>query len=122
MEILFFYSMDSGSGDKLREIMEKISPVIPVYIFRDWNIFSRELMRPREGTPIAVILLSRREELLDAVSIRDIIHEYRLVLILPDREEGTVSLGHTLRPNFMTYKKGNLRELESVLKKMLHVG
>ncbi len=122
MEILFYYSMADRTGNKMLQMMEKLTDQVRVRVFRNWKIFSEELMSPRGDSAVAVVLISRREELLDAVSIRDLIHEYRLVLILPDKEEGTVSLGHSLRPNFMTYRMEDLRELEIVLKKMLHLG
>lgn len=121
MEILFYYSMANGTGNELLQMMEKLTSHVRVRVFRNWKIFSEELMSPRTDSAVAVVLISQKEELLDAVSVRALIHEYRLILILPDREEQTVSLGHSLRPNFMAYKTGNLRELEIVLKKMLHL-
>lgn len=120
MEILIYFSTGDGTGAKLQRIMDKFTAEAQVKFFRNWGVFVKNLMRPGADTAIAVILLSQREELLDAVSIRDLIHEYKLILILPDREEETISLGHTLRPNFMTYKMGDLRELEIVLQKMLY--
>lgn len=121
MEILFYFSATNDTGDELKSIMEKLTPPVAFRVFRNWEIFSKVLMRPKEKETVVVVLISQREELLDAVSIRDLIHEYRLILILPDKEEQTVSLGHSLRPNFMTYKNGNLHQLEVVLKKMLRL-
>jgi len=121
MEILFYYSQADGEGNKMLRMMEQLAGQVRVRVLRNWKIFSEELLKPHLDAAVAVVLISRREELLDAVSMRDLIHEYRLVLILPDRGEDTVSLGHSLRPNFMTYRMGDLRELEIVLKKMLHL-
>jgi len=119
MIILFYFSSEDGTGEMLQRIMTRFTAAAEVKVFRNWGIFVKNLMKPRVNTAIAVILLSQREELLDAVSVRDLIHEYKLILILPDKEEETISLAHSLRPNFMTYKMGNLHELEIVLKKML---
>jgi hypothetical protein len=122
IEILFYFSMANGTGNELLKMMEKFPVDIRVRVFRNWKIFARELISPRTDSAVAVIFISQREELFDAVSIRDLLHEYRLILILPDEEEETISLGHHLRPNFLTFKKGNLQDLEIVLKKMLRLG
>jgi len=122
MEILFYYSMADETAARLERDMEKLASSVRIYVLRNWKAFVEELMNPRKNSAIAVIFISNREELLDAVAIRDRIHEYRLILILPDKEEETISLGHSLRPNFITYKTGDLRELEIVLDKMLHTG
>jgi hypothetical protein len=122
MEILYYFSTTDGSGGAVRSLLESFAPRVRLQVFRSWEPFAKELLRPRERETLVVLLISRKEELLDAVSLRDLIHEYKSVLVLPDMEEGTVSLGHSLRPSFMTEKGGDFHELESVLKKMLHNG
>lgn len=122
MKILFYYTKANETGHKLLEMLERLDDQIRINTYRDWKIFKEELMEPKFDNPIMIVLISRKEELLDALSIRDRIHEYRLMLILPDDDEGTVSLSHNLRPNFITYDKGDLRDINIVLKKMLHIG
>jgi len=121
MRILFYYSKANDIGHELLEIMEKLDDQIRIKTYRDWNIFTEDLMEPRSDDPITILLISQKEELLNAVSIRERIHEYRLMLILPDNDEETISLGHSLRPNFIAYDRGNLQDIEIVLKKMLHL-
>jgi hypothetical protein len=121
MQIIFYYSKANETGYELLKIIEKLDNQIQIKTYRDWNIFTEELMEPKSDNPISIIVISQKEELLDAVSIRDRIHEYRLMLILPDNDEETVSLGHSLRPNFIAYDKGDLRDIEIVLKKMLRL-
>ena len=121
MQILFYYSKANDTGDKLLMMLEKLDDQIRINIYRDWKIFTEELMEPKFDHPIMIVMISRKEELFNAISIRDRIHEYRLMLILPDDDEETVSLGHSLRPNFITYDRGDLGDIEIVLKKMLHL-
>ncbi|MCD6199973.1 MAG: hypothetical protein J7K15_15635, partial [Deltaproteobacteria bacterium] len=52
-------------------------------------------------------------------SVRDLIWDLRLILILPDREAGTIAKGHILRPRFLTYLDSDFTEVAAVLKKML---
>lgn len=122
MQILYYYSKANEKGYRLMEMMEKLDDQIRINTYRDWKIFAEELMAPKFDYPVMIVLISNKEELFNALSIRDRIHEYRLMLILPDDNEETVSLGHNLRPNFIAYDKGELGDIEIVLKKMLHLG
>jgi len=122
MKIIYYYSKVNEIGNRLMSMLENLDDQIKINTYRDWKIFSEELMEPKFDDSIMIVLISRKEELLNALSIRDRIHEYKLMLILPDNDEETVSLGHSLRPNFIAYDKAELRDIEIVLKKMLHLG
>jgi hypothetical protein len=122
MQIIYYYSKANETGNKLLLMLENLDDQIKINTYRDWKIFKEELMDPKFNDSIMIVLISRKEELLNALSIRDRIHEYKLMLILPDNNEETVSLGHSLRPNFIAYDKVELRDIEIVLKKMLHLG
>ncbi|MBN2245497.1 MAG: hypothetical protein JW755_06600 [Candidatus Aminicenantes bacterium] len=123
MQILYYYSVVNEMGHELLEILEKLDDQIRIKTYRDWKIFKEELMEPKFDNPILLVLILRKEEILNAISIRDRIHEYKLILILSDDddEEDAISLGHNLRPNFIAYNKGDLGDIEVVLKKMLHL-
>ena len=43
----------------------------------------------------------------------------RLILILPDREKGTISKGHLFRPRYLTYADGDFLDVAAVLAKMI---
>ena len=122
MQILFYYSKANETEHELYEMMKHLDSQIQIKTYRDWKIFKEELLEPKFDHPIIIILISRKDELLNAISIRDRIHEYKLMLILPDNDEETISLGHSLRPNFIAYDRGDLRDIKIVLKKMLNIG
>ncbi len=68
---------------------------------------------------IVVLFASDRQDLHEVVKAGAILGDARIILILPDRENDTVALGHRLRPRFISYKDENLYEIAAVLKKML---
>ena len=53
------------------------------------------------------------------LSLRKLLSDLRLILILPDRDRDTVMSAHALRPRFLTYADGNLDDIAAVLRKML---
>ena len=60
-----------------------------------------------------------REDLVDLLSIRNLLDDLRVILLLPNREKETINKGHTLRPRFLTYADSNLLNVAAVLSKML---
>lgn len=121
MQILFYCSKADTTNHELYEMMKNIDDQIHIKTYRVWNIFREKLLGPRSSDSLTIVLILNKEELLNAVSIRDYIHEFRSILILPDNDDETVSLGHSLRPNFIAYDRGDLQNIVIVLKKMFRL-
>lgn len=68
---------------------------------------------------IAVIMVRKKEELGMILSLKDLLADVLIIVVLPDREKDTISQAHKLCPRFLTYMDGNFEEVASVLKKMI---
>jgi hypothetical protein len=66
-----------------------------------------------------VLIAADRNDLLDIFSVRELFCMIRIIIILLDREEESVRMGHQLQPRFLTYTNEELSEVYSVLRKML---
>lgn len=122
MQIYLFSSEIKEIGERIQGIIQELLPSDYLEILRSVESLSWKLQEPQEeqgDKPIVVAVVRGKEELLDLISIRELLYPVRLVLVLPDAEKDTVSLGHRLRPNFLTYIHSDLKELEAVLQRML---
>ncbi len=116
---VFLYSSKIGEKeDEVREIIGELFLDDLPDVLRTVDQLTQKLKDPWEEKPIVIILAFKKSDLLDFISVRELLHSVRLILILPDAEEGTISLAHQLRPNYLTYIYGNPQELKAVLKKM----
>jgi hypothetical protein len=79
---------------------------------------SRNLRRKERFETIAVIMASREKDLLDIYLIRELLHGFRLILILPNNDKSTVAMGHCLCPRFMDTGAGSYSRVSAVLNKM----
>ncbi|NVM22502.1 MAG: hypothetical protein HWN68_12065 [Desulfobacterales bacterium] len=119
---LIFYSRDTEAiGDQLQRVIESIETqaINEVELHRTIDSLSRRLRRPTYDVAVAVLLAATKEDLLDMLSIRDLIRNLRIILVLPDTEDATIAQGHSLRPRFLTYADSNFAEVAGVLNKML---
>ena len=119
MNLLFYAPVMNREGRQLYRMIEKLNPKMGLELHRSNVSLAQRLRLPLRGIPIAVLYLTRKEDLTDILSIKDLLGDIRIILSLPDREEETVSKGHILRPSFLVYPDSELRDVTEVLKKML---
>ena len=68
---------------------------------------------------IAILLASSREELQDILSIRELLEDTKIILIVPDTNPDTVAKGHTLRPRFLSDCNSDFVDVAAVLGQMI---
>jgi len=117
---LFLYAPDrSRSGKRLQRVIEALVSKEDTEIYRTTDGLTFRLRQPRHDPHIAVLLAASREDLSDILSLRDLLCDVRIMLVLPDRERDTIVKGHTLRPRFVTYADSDFVEMAAVLSKVL---
>lgn len=120
---VYFYPSDYKEKEKeIRRIVGQLLPSDQIEVHPSVKSLFQKLGKPEEDKPIVVVLIKQKEELLDIATLRDQMHPVYLILVLPDAEKETISLGHNLRPNYLTYAHSDMDELKAVLEKMLEKG
>ena len=118
--IIVYSKAKNGIGTKLQEAVEAILPRASVETFHSISRLSKRLHRPALNFPILVLLAINRDELENILAIQDLLLDSRIVLILPDKEDDTLALGHTLRPRFVSYRDSSFKDVGAVLGKMVN--
>jgi hypothetical protein len=119
MNVLFYSRVKEGVGERLQHAIERLSNQGKIEVHRTIASLTRSLCRPAIGQFVAVLLAASKEELLGLLSIRDLLLDKRVILLLPDRNEDTIVKGHTLYPRFLSYSDDNMDYVAGVLEKML---
>ena len=119
MNVFFYVPVTDKADEIISKVVDMIAPTVRTEVFHSVAVLSDRLCRPAGNPAITVLFIPGRGELLEVVSRRDLLSETSIVLILPDREEGTTSAAHTLRPRFMTCLDAELAEVRMVLERMI---
>ena len=120
-DIILYSMFLEGTGGQLLKMIEHVVPNENTEIYSTIDTLGQRLSRPSYNIAVAVLLISGREELRDVLSIRHLFDNIKIVLILPDRKNETIVIGHKLRPRFLSYTDGDFKDVAAVLKKMLTV-
>jgi hypothetical protein len=119
MDFLFFGSANQDVTRRLQELMETVVPEENRATYRDIQAFSQRLREPAEGQRIVLLSASSRQDLSLIQSIRSLLSDESIIIILPDREGDTIAMGHSLHPRFLTYVDSDFTDLAGVLLRML---
>ena len=119
MNVLFYIPVTGEAGERIHRVVEMVAPKARTEVFYSIKDLSWRLCRPAESPTIAVLLAGDEEDLLSMISIRHLLSEIPVILILPVRDHSITAMGHRLSPRFLTYMDGNFAEVEAVLGKML---
>src|SRR5271157_676469 len=117
MNVLLYSTGEAG--ERLQEMVRNLVPKDKLEIYRTFDGFSERLRKPMDDIPVAVILAAGEDDLLTVLSISHLLYDVRFILILPDRDDPTVAIGHSLRPRFLSYTDSDFREVMAVLSKMI---
>ena len=121
MSVILYESGANIAGKKFQRIIKTFVPNEQIEICQSIEKLSERLRQPFYRRLIGVFIAADQQELSDLFSIRDLLHDFRFILVLPDNEKNTVTKGHSLGPRFLSNTDGNFRDVKAVLSKMLGI-
>ena len=121
MNVLFYAADKEGAGGKFQQEVEVLVSRKKRVVYRTIDSLSRRLQQVGKDSSVAVLLAANMEDLLDLISIRSLLEDIKIILILPDRAKSTVAMGHILRPRFLSYADSNFKNVAAVLGKMIRL-
>ncbi|RPI71312.1 MAG: hypothetical protein EHM45_23765 [Desulfobacteraceae bacterium] len=116
--MLFFSSRDDQNTKRLAAVVCKVIPENQIESFYKLEDFRDRLRKPIEPDSIAVLTASNQDELQQMQTLRDLLTEIYVVLIIPDQKKSTIGLAHLLLPRFLSQKENSFMDLEKVIEKM----
>jgi hypothetical protein len=79
---------------------------------------SLRLRRPHYQQTVLVLVPADADDLKEILAVQPILEGSRIVLVLPDGNGSTATMGHALRPRFIAYRDNGFQEVTDVLARM----
>jgi hypothetical protein len=121
MCVLYYRPSVNIAAEKLQFIIEAELPDQPLEVFYSVEGLAERLSQLFRGNCAAIILAEDITALKKIFSLRPLLKDIRIILILPDRSEEAVSIGYKLHPRFLSYSDGEFGEVAVVLKKLISI-
>ena len=120
-DVIFYRMFTEGIGEQLQKVIEDVVPNENTETYSTIDTLGQRLRRPSYDIAVAVLLISSSEELRNVLSIRHLFDNIKIILILPDRKNETIVIGHKLRPRFLSYTDSDFIDVAVVLENMLKI-
>jgi hypothetical protein len=121
MAVLLYARADAPDGIRLKQLLETHLSGIEVETYGTLEDFFQRFTQPLQDPLIAIFLFANAKDLVETLPIRHQFQDASLILILPDREPGTIALAHQLRPRFLTDLQNDLAAVPAVVERMLRI-
>ena len=119
MKLIYYGSTDNGDGKRLQQVIKSVVPVENTEIYRSIEELGNRLRLPTSDVSVFVLFTKSKTELFDLILIKKWLLDLRILLVLPDGDKETITMGHTLFPRFLTYADSDFKDVEAVLKKLI---
>jgi len=118
MQLLLYSGVESEDNKRLEAAVQKVIPKGRIELFRSLMDLGERLRTPVEPDSIAVLSASSQKELRQMQSLRGLLPEIYVVLVIPDRKRSTIKLAHLLLPRFLSRQSDDFEDLGKVLDKI----
>ncbi|MFZ3048746.1 MAG: hypothetical protein WA151_22760 [Desulfatirhabdiaceae bacterium] len=120
--IIFIQNRSDATGRLLEKTIRQSFPETRQQVCRTLSELESSFLKPTPFTEqkILVLLADTRERLLHLVDLLEKFDDIKTLLILPDADRNTFTLGHKLRPRFVISKDHGFDDLFAVIHKMIH--
>ena len=119
MKLLYYETTNNGAGKRLQQVIESVVPIENTEVYRDIVELGKRLRLPTSDISISVLFTKSKAELFDLILIKNLLLNLRILLVLPDGEHETITMGHTLFPRFLTYADSDFKDVRAVLRKII---
>ncbi|MCP3876497.1 MAG: hypothetical protein GY699_25570 [Desulfobacteraceae bacterium] len=115
MKILLYANDLKRLGWRLKDMIHTQASEMQVNVYSSIDHFSQILQQPLNNVTVVILIVASRDELVQFNSKKALFDNIRVILMLPDRKEETLSLGLKMKTSFVSYVDSDLQDVASVL-------
>ena len=118
MNILYYCTEADSDFNKINRIIDVMVPVKKFATTSSLKIMENHLLSSLSVDFLIILQVSDAAELQNIIELKELLLDYRIIMILPDDNPDTTVLAHTLHPRLITYKDGDFLDVTAVLSRM----
>ena len=121
MTIILCTGADREQSIRLEASVKAASQQVDLEICKNIDVLLNYLRHPNSRSSIIILMLENKAILERVYEVGKWFYGCRLILILPDSDNRTIAMGHSLGPRYLSYLGGDYSDVAQVLKRMLEV-
>jgi hypothetical protein len=121
MQLLIYAPPFIAAGHLLRRMLAGWDGARGCHYFTVISALTAYLRQPLGLPSICLLAPADGRELNQLNSMRHLLRDMRIILVLPDSQPQTISEAHYLRPRYIAYADGNLDDVKAVVDRMFEM-
>lgn len=121
MNLILYSNGANGTAKRLLDAITGLNRKLETEIFQSVADLVKRFRKGKKDISVLILCADTREELAEILGIHPLLRDLRTILILPDRESGTLAQGLTLRPRFFSFVDTDFKDVSAVLARMLKI-
>ena len=118
MNIIYYCPDTDNIFVKINRIIEIMISVNKFETASSLKIMEDRLLSSLSEDFVIILQVSGVAELKKIIALKELLLDYRIIMILPDDDSETTVLAHTLRPRLITYRDSDFLDVAAVLSRM----
>jgi hypothetical protein len=119
MSLFVYLPEKDNAGRKLLKSISHLECKDSLEIFFTFHGLDNRLRISSMNEDIVLLLASKQKDLDEFLANQDSFNGKRVVVIVPDLEEATISKAHRLRPRYLCSKESDFLDVAQVLERLL---
>ncbi len=119
MNLFCLMTAKGGEGERFLQAASPLFSPDKVEVFRDVDSFAERLRKPRDPSCAVLAVGPSDADVRKIVSLRDFLKDGRILLVLGDQSEETISLVHKTLPTYISYLDNGTAGIVTVLKQVM---
>jgi hypothetical protein len=118
MRVVALIPENDAQAVQVRNALKISVPAENLQVFSSTSAIVDSAKLPLDGATILVVYVDEQQTLSHLASIRGLLSEVQVVLVLPTDEKAVVAIGHSLRPRVVLYIDHVATQLAPILARM----
>ena len=119
MIALFSPSKPDDNWTRLCNVVMRTIPLESISIFQTLESFYDRARQGRTDISAAIVHISNMQDIHKLQTLRDLISDMRIIMILPDNKEETLRIGHSFYPRYISFADSTFEDVTAVLQKII---
>ncbi len=119
MASIIYIPSENDLEHRFLALLEMAIPKKKFEICHSVGELSARLGMPLSNVKVAVLFAATRAEIMQILSLGDLIADVKSIVVLADDDRDTMMKAHTLRPRYITWLDSDFSNVVSVLKNMV---
>ena len=116
--VLYASGKNVAVSQRLQKVTESKVSLKHLETIQTFEDLSKRVRRLPRKIDIAVLLAQSNDQLSEFLPLKEFLEDVRIILILPDWKQETITKGHLLCPRYIDDVDGDFSNVGAVLEKM----